>query len=47
MCMDSFIKQYTKRFDCIKYMNPLLRGISYGRFLQTSKFVVLVSIQIL
>ncbi|XP_035439849.1 uncharacterized protein LOC118269047 isoform X3 [Spodoptera frugiperda] len=41
MCMDSFIKQYTKRFDCIKYMNPLLRGISYGRFLQTSKFVVL------
>ncbi|XP_047041181.1 sodium-dependent nutrient amino acid transporter 1-like isoform X1 [Helicoverpa zea] len=43
MCMDSFIKLYTKRFDCNKFMNPLLRGISYGRFLQTSLFVVLHS----
>ncbi|KAJ8737816.1 hypothetical protein PYW08_000411 [Mythimna loreyi] len=41
MCMDTFIKQYTRRYDCNKYMNPLLRGISYGRFLQTSLFVIL------
>ncbi|CAD0194058.1 unnamed protein product [Chrysodeixis includens] len=41
MCMDSFIKQFTRRYDCYWFLNPLLRGISYGRFLQTIYFLLL------
>ncbi|CAB3226009.1 unnamed protein product [Arctia plantaginis] len=36
--MDSFTKLYTKRYDCSRFLNPLLRGISYGQLVQTGYF---------
>ncbi|XP_026735549.1 sodium-dependent dopamine transporter-like isoform X2 [Trichoplusia ni] len=41
LCMDSFIKQFTRRYDCYRFMSPLLRGISYGRFLQSAYYLLL------
>ncbi|XP_037300050.1 sodium-dependent nutrient amino acid transporter 1 isoform X1 [Manduca sexta] len=41
MCMDSFIKQYTRKLDCNKFMNPLLRGIAYGLLLQTALWTLI------
>ncbi|XP_075991403.1 sodium-dependent proline transporter-like [Anticarsia gemmatalis] len=41
ICMDSFLKLYTRRLDCDRYLNPLLRGVSYGQFLHTGYFSII------
>ncbi|XP_045458546.1 uncharacterized protein LOC123668898 [Melitaea cinxia] len=41
MFMDFFIKQYSRRLDTNKHLNPLLRGISFGILLQTALWTIL------
>ncbi|XP_072930632.1 uncharacterized protein [Epargyreus clarus] len=41
MCMDFFIKQYTRKLDFNESLNPLLRGISAGILLQTSVWTII------
>ncbi|XP_045784346.1 sodium-dependent serotonin transporter-like isoform X3 [Maniola jurtina] len=41
MFMDFFIKQYTRRLDTCKALNPLMRGVSFGILLQTAIWTLL------
>lgn len=43
LCMDFFIKQYTKRIDFNQNLNPMLKGITYGILLQSALWTMLVS----
>ncbi|KAL0851911.1 hypothetical protein ABMA28_000199 [Loxostege sticticalis] len=41
LCMDFFIKQYTKRIDFNQNLNPMLKGITYGILLQSALWTML------
>nr|XP_026500282.1 sodium-dependent dopamine transporter-like [Vanessa tameamea] len=41
MFMDFFIKQYTRRLDTNKNLNPLMKGVSFGILLQTAFWALL------
>ncbi|XP_059057667.1 sodium-dependent serotonin transporter-like [Achroia grisella] len=41
MCMDVFIKQYTRRIDFNKSLNPMLKGITYGILLQSALWTLI------
>ncbi|CAH0402143.1 unnamed protein product [Chilo suppressalis] len=43
MCMDCFIKQYTRKIDFNSTLNPLLKGITYGILLQSALWTLLHS----
>ncbi|OWR42772.1 Transporter [Danaus plexippus plexippus] len=44
--MDFFIKQYTRKLDTGKLMNPLLKGVSYGIIIQTDLSAILHAIDL-
>ncbi|XP_032527279.1 sodium- and chloride-dependent glycine transporter 1-like isoform X2 [Danaus plexippus] len=46
MFMDFFIKQYTRKLDTGKLMNPLLKGVSYGIIIQTDLSAILHAIDL-
>ncbi|KAJ0184118.1 hypothetical protein K1T71_000541 [Dendrolimus kikuchii] len=41
MVMDGFIKQYTAKLDCGSNLNPLLKGVTYGSFLQNALWALI------
>ncbi|XP_026757743.2 sodium-dependent dopamine transporter-like [Galleria mellonella] len=41
MCMDVFIKQYTRKLDFNKSLNPMLKGITYGILLQSGLWTLI------
>ncbi|KOB79265.1 Transporter, partial [Operophtera brumata] len=46
MFMDCFIRQYTRKMDSLKLLNPLLKGITYCMLLQTALWAVLHAVYV-